>query len=120
MVCKNIFITPIHKKGPRNTALNYGLVSLTSVICRTEEHIIHNYMTSHLIELHLISDVQHGFVKQNSSLTQHLTFFNEFTAHYENVSPYDIIHFDLVKVFGSVSHKNLIIVLQIQKSVTLC
>ena len=34
-IWKNAIITPIYKKGLRNTALNYRSVSLTSVICRT-------------------------------------------------------------------------------------
>ena len=73
-IWKNAFITPIYKNGSRNTALNYRPVSLTSVICRTQEHIINNNINNHLMEHHLTSDVQHGFVEQRSSLTQHLTF----------------------------------------------
>ena len=60
----------------KHVALNYKPVSLTLVICRTEEHIIHNYTTSHLVEQHLISNVQHRFVKRRSFLTQHFTFLN--------------------------------------------
>ena len=76
-ICKKAIKTPIHKKGPRNTTLNNRLVLLTSVICRIEEQIIYNHITSHLIERHLISGVQHSFVKQRSSLIQHLTFLDE-------------------------------------------
>ena len=111
-IWKNAIITPIYKNGPRNTALNYRPVSLTSVICRTQEHIIHNHISNHLMEHHLISDVQHGFVKQRSSLTQHLTFFNELTAHYESNTPCDIIYLDFAKAFGSVPHNKLITVLK--------
>ena len=111
-IWKKAIITPIHKKGPRNTALNYRPVSLTSVICRTEELIIHDHMSSHLMEHHLISDVQHGFVKRRSSLTQHLTFLNELTANYESNIPCDIIYLDFAKAFDSVPHNKLILVLQ--------
>ena len=71
-------------------------------------------MTSHLTEHHLISDVQHGFVKQRFSLTQHLTFFNELTAYYEsnNVTPCDIIYREFAKAFDFVPHNKLITVLK--------
>ena len=63
-IWKKAIITPTHKKGSRNTALNHKPVQLTAIIYRTEEHIIHNYMICHLLEYHLISDVQNGFVKR--------------------------------------------------------
>ena len=50
-------ITLIYKKGPWNTALNYGPVSLISVICRTEKHIFLKHMTSYLMKHCLIFDV---------------------------------------------------------------
>ena len=69
-------------------------------------------MTSHLMKHRLISDAQHGFVKRRSSLTQHLTFLNELTAHYESNIPCDIIYLDFAKAFDSVPHNKLILVLQ--------
>ena len=69
-------------------------------------------MTSHLMEHHLISDAQHGFVKRRSSLTQHLTFLNELTAHYKSNILCDIIYVDFAKAFDSVPHNKLILVLQ--------
>ena len=69
-------------------------------------------MTSHLREHHLISDVQHGFVKRRFSLTQHLTFLNELTAHYKSNTRCDIMYFNFAKYFDSFPHSKLIIVLQ--------
>ena len=59
------------------------------------------------MEQHLISDVKHGFVKQRSSLTQHLTFFIDLTVHYESNTPCDIIYLDFATAFDSVSHNKL-------------
>ena len=54
------------------------------------------------MEDYLISDVQHGYVKQRSSLT----------AHYESNTPCDTIYLNFAKGFDSVQHNNLITVLK--------
>ena len=109
---KTAIITPIHKKGPKNTAANYRPISLTSVLCRILEHIIHEQMTFHLMKNQLISHVQHGFVKSRSSLTQHLTFLNELTTNFENNISSDVIYLDFSKAFDSVPHNKLLYVLK--------
>ena len=45
-IWKKASINPIHTKDPRNTAINNRSVSLTLVIFRTQEHIIHNQSRS--------------------------------------------------------------------------
>ena len=51
-------------------------------------------------------------MERRSSLTQHLTFLNEFTDPYENNTSCDIIYFDFAKAFDSVFYNKFIIVFQ--------
>ena len=69
-------------------------------------------MTGHLTEHYLIPDVQHSSVKQKFFLTQHLTFLFEITVYYESNTFCDIIYLDFAKMFDSVPHNKLIIVLR--------
>ena len=45
---KNSNISPILKKGNKHMASNYRPISLTSVCCKTLEHIICKHMHNHL------------------------------------------------------------------------
>jgi len=56
---KMAFVTPIFKKGNRNTAENYRPVSLTSIYCKLAEHIIHCNAMRYLEELRILTDSQH-------------------------------------------------------------
>ena len=58
-----LFVSPIFKKGYRSDPYNYRPISLTSVLCKTLEHIIYSNVMSHLEEHSLLSDLQHGFRK---------------------------------------------------------
>ena len=54
------------QKGDKTQAVNYRPVSLTSITCKTMEHIIYHHIMNHL-ELHnILSDNQHGFGKHRS------------------------------------------------------
>jgi hypothetical protein len=54
-------ITAIYKKGDRNQAVNYRPVSLTSICCKTMEHILYRHIIEHLENHQILSDNQHGF-----------------------------------------------------------
>ena len=45
---KHAFVTPVHKKGDRMDPQNYRPISLTSVICKTMEHVIVSQLMKHL------------------------------------------------------------------------
>jgi len=54
----NIF--PVYKKGDKSTPANYRPISLTSVCCKTMEHIICHSILDHL-NTYNINPTQHGF-----------------------------------------------------------
>ena len=108
---KQAIVTPIHKKGPKSIAANYRPISLTSVVCRVLESIIHEYLVSYLSKNNLLSSVQHGFLKNRSTLTQHLNFLNEITMNCENSVASSVVFLDFSKAFDSVCHSKLLHVL---------
>ena len=63
-------ITPIFKKGSKSEASNYLPVSLTSVVCKTLEHLVRADIMQHMWENKLLSDYQHGFVEGCSCTSQ--------------------------------------------------
>ena len=66
---KSAIVVPIYKKGLSSEPLNYRPISLTSVICRILEKIIHKKIYEHLTRHSLLSRDQHGFLKKRSTLT---------------------------------------------------
>ena len=72
---KTANVIPIFKKGSKSDAANYRPVSLTSVPCKIMESLIKTSMTSFLDENKIITDSQHGFMKQRSCLTNLLGMF---------------------------------------------
>jgi hypothetical protein len=105
---KKAIVIPIYKKGLKSKPSNYRPISLTSVICRIMEHIIHSKLTSHFEKHNIISTIQHGFMRNRSTLTQQLNLLNELTKNYENKQMSDAVYLDFSKAFDSVSHSKLL------------
>ena len=58
---KQVNVTPIFKKGSRNSVENYRPVSLTSQICKLFETVMRDALVHYLENNHLILDSQHVF-----------------------------------------------------------
>ena len=63
-------MTAIFKKGDRFRASNYRPVSLTSLCCKLQEHIIVSNTMKHLEHHNILTDCQHGFRARRSCETQ--------------------------------------------------
>ena len=104
-------VVPIHKKGLRSSANNYRPVSLTSVFCRLFETVLHNYVYCHLEHNNLISNVQHGFVRNRSTMTNQLLMLDVLTTNYDQNIQTEMILLDYSKTFDMVPHRKLLAVL---------
>ena len=49
-------ISPIYKKGDRNSTSNYRPVSFLCVICKKLEHIMHSLVMKHFDEYQILTD----------------------------------------------------------------
>ena len=63
-------IVAIFKKGSKMSTENYRPVSLTSVVCKLLEHIIHRHIMNHCDQHHLLRSHQHGFRQKHSCESQ--------------------------------------------------
>ena len=57
-------LVPILRKGSKSDASNYRPISLTTVLCKLCEHILHSTILTHLASHKILSDAQHGFRKK--------------------------------------------------------
>ena len=105
---RKALVVPIFKKGSKSDASNYRPISLTSVLCKLCEHILHSTIITHLANHKILSDAQHGFRKRRSCDTQLLLVLNDFSRGLEDKSQTDVIFLDFAKAFDKVSHQGLL------------
>ena len=100
-------ITPIFKKGSRRKAENYRPISMTSQVCKVMERIVRRHISHHLEVHNLISEHQHGFVRQKSCQTNLLEALEDWTRCLDGGSGLDIVYLDFQKAFDTVPHRRL-------------
>ena len=71
------------------------------------ESIIHESMSSYLLSNNLISDSQHGFLKQRSTLSNLLHSVRHWLSSLNSGKSTDVIYVDFSKAFDSVAHSKL-------------
>ena len=101
-------VSPIHKKGRKDSPNNYRPVSLTSVPCKIMESIVRDAVVEHLETNTLISDHQHGFVQRRSCLTNLLEVLEAWTRILDEGYGCDVIFLDYRKAFDTVPHMRLL------------
>jgi len=101
-------VTPIYKKGNRNTAENYRPISLTSQCSKMLESIIRDVLAEYLEANHLLRESQHGFRAGKSCLSNILMFLDKVTNWIDQGNAVDVIFLDFAKAFDKVPHKRLL------------
>ena len=109
---KEANIAPIYKKGSRTCAANYRPISLTSVVCKILEHIVHSHVMKHLENHHILSDFQHGFRAKKSTETQLILTIHDISNELNKNNLVDAAVLDFTKAFDTVPHRRLISKLQ--------
>ena len=105
---KKANITPIFKKGDRNSRANFRSISLTSRCSKVMEHIIHIQNRQHLDTHKIISDQKCGFRKRRSfesqlQPTRYKLHLQDLPAALEQGVQIDAVLLDFSKAFASVS-----------------
>ena len=96
------------KKGDRHSAANYRPVSLTSLCCKLQEHILTSNIRKHLSKHEILTNSQHGFRERRSCETQLLTLVHELASNMDKGTRTDLIILDFAKAFDKVPHERLL------------
>ena len=105
---RNANISPIIKKGNKQMASNYRPISLTSVCCKTLEHIICKHMLNHLENNKIVSPLQHGFYNSHSCESQLILTMHDIMQNIDSKQQTDLVILDFSKAFETVPHKKLL------------
>jgi hypothetical protein len=105
-------VTPVFKKGNKSDPSNYRSISLTSVLCKSLEHVIHRHIMFHLERHHVLTDCQHGFRKNIGCDTQLLITVDDIAKSIEKGKQIDAILLDFSKAFDRVPHQRLLLKLK--------
>ena len=101
-------ITPVFKKRDRFKASNYRHVSLTSLCCKIQEHIITSNILKHLEDNSILTDCQHSFWARRNCETQLLTLVHELEDSIDRGKQMYLVILDFSKAFHRVSHQRLL------------
>ncbi len=101
-------IITIFKKGKRSTPANYRPVSLTSVICKVQEHIIFSNIMDHADLRKILVHFQHGFRKGHSCESQLINKVEELSKALNQKQQTDCLVLDFSKVFDTVAHQRVL------------
>ncbi|XP_072021445.1 uncharacterized protein [Amphiura filiformis] len=105
-------VSPVFKKGSKSDASNYRPISLTSVVCKCLEHVIHRHIMYHLERHNILNDCQHGFRRRRGCDTQLLTTVDDIAKSIEKGKQIDAILLDFSKAFDRVPHQRLLLKLR--------
>ena len=105
---KRALVVPTFKKGNRSSPANYRPISLTAILSKLCEHVIHSAIINHFTELRILSDAQHGIRKTRSCDTQLILTINDLARGIEDRGQTDIMLLDFAKAFDKVSHRLLL------------
>ena len=100
-------VSALFKKGSRESPENYRPVSLTSIMCKLLEHILHSQISKHLDKFKILTPLQHGFRKGHSCVTQLIQVVNDWMEGIENSQQIDAAILDFTKAFDCVPHERL-------------
>ena len=109
---KTANVVPIFKSGEQTPVDNYRPVSLTGVIVKSLERLIHNHIMGFLSDSKLLCDNQHSFRLLRSCVTKLLQVVHEWLRILEERGSVDAIFLDFAKAFDKVSHPHLLLKLQ--------
>ena len=105
-------VIPVHKKGNKRLASNYRPISLSSVIVKVMERIIHRHMIDALSQSNRLSVHQFGFRPNHSTVSLLLNAVNDWALNLEHRRTSHCLFLDFAKAFDTVPHERLLLKLE--------
>ena len=106
---KSADISPIHKKGSKHKRENNRQISLTSIVCKIGEKIVHDRVIKFWNDLNILNEHQFAYLRGRSTVAQLLSTLHDCTKSRNNSIPTEVIFLDLAKAFDSVPHERLLL-----------
>jgi len=106
--CKKAVAVSIHKGGNRSSAKNYMPISLTSVVCKSMEHVIAECLQQMWEDSDWLYEGQHGFRKGFSCESQIITVCQDISNALDESTRLDAIIIDFSIAFDLVPHDRLL------------
>ena len=101
-------VTPLFKSGSKGLAVNYRPITLTSHLSKVFEKIVRNHLLSYLESNGILNDVQHGFRKGRSCISQLISHFEKIIELLETGANVDVIYLHFSKVFDKLDFNTLL------------
>jgi hypothetical protein len=105
---RDAHIVPVFTKGEKHLPSNYRPVSLTSIVCKVLEYIIHSNIMSHFDRYNILTDKQHVFRSKRFCETQLVTTIQKIAQNLTSKGQVDVILLDFAKAFDKVPHRRLL------------
>ena len=105
---KLAYITPIYKKGDRNSCTNYRPVSLLCCVSKVFERLVFNHIYPFLKERQLIVPNQSGFQPGDSTVNQLVNIVHQLYKASDQGEETLAVFLDLTKAFDKVWHNGLL------------
>ena len=87
-------------------------LSITSIVCKILEHVIHSSVISHFEKNSILTDCQHGFSKRRLCETQLILTIDDLARGLNDKQQIDAILLDFSKAFDKVPHQRLLLKLK--------
>ena len=101
-------VTPIHKKGSMDDCSNYRPISILPTISKILETFVKDKLADYLTENKLLTECQHGYIKNKSTSTALLALLQQIITGFDERKLTQIAFCDLSKAFDTVDHNILI------------
>ena len=105
-------ITHVFKKGDKQQVSNYRPISLTCILCKVLEKIVHCKLYTLLESNKVLNDSQFGFRIKRSTTALLMTAIHDWAEMLNNRLSTHCVFIDFAKAFDSVPHKRLLLKLQ--------
>lgn len=99
-------VCPVLKSGHRSAITNYRPISILSSVAKVFEFILYNRMSIFIKQI--ISECQHGFVPNRSTVTNLINFYHDVSNELDSAGQTDVIYTDFEKAFDKINHDVLI------------
>ena len=107
-IWKRANLSPIHKKDDKTLVENHRPISLLSPIGKTQEKNVHKHVHNFLLENHVITPFQSGFIPDDSTVNQLVDLYNTFSRALDEGKEVRVVFCDISKAFDRVWHKGLL------------